>query len=326
MLGIINKITDPHFNLALEEYFLKNSDEEIFIIWQSDPVIVVGKHQNTYAEINYPFVKKGQIKVARRLTGGGTVFHDEGNINFTFIRNGEPGKLVDFKRFVTPVTQFLNKIGVPAMLGGKNDILINGEKISGNAEHVYKTRVLHHGTLLYNSDLPYLKEAIKITAGKYFDKSVQSNRSKVVNISSYLDKTWNIIRFKDAVFDYVLNSLSDTEKYTLSDNDISIAGNLAKNKYATWAWIYGYSPAYILKNYFTIKNLKVHFELSVSKGFIREFLFNDDVLPFGTRKYLTGILNNLQHKEDIIRNKLHTKKDKLHLSDKEIEAFLSSLF
>ena len=136
MYCIISDTRDPYFNLATEEYLMKHSEEDIFLLWQSELCVVVGKHQNTYAEINYPFIREHNIKVARRLSGGGTVFHDRGNLNFTFIRNGEPGKLVDFRRFVSPVIEMLQQLNVHAVMGGKNDILVDGKKISGNAEHV----------------------------------------------------------------------------------------------------------------------------------------------------------------------------------------------
>ncbi len=152
MLCIYLKNTNPYFCLAAEEYFLKNFDDDIFMLWQSDDTIVVGKHQNALGEINYRFVRKNNITVARRISGGGTVFHDSGNVNFSFIKNVKSSAEISFKQFTEPVVNTLAKLDIIATTSGRNDLLIEGKKISGNAEHIFKKRVLHHGTLLYNSD------------------------------------------------------------------------------------------------------------------------------------------------------------------------------
>jgi len=178
MLIVNRPHTDPWFNIAAEEYFLKNFQEDIFMLWQNEASIIVGKHQNTLAEINYPYVKENGIPVIRRISGGGTVFHDLGNLNFTFIQNGEKGKLVDFRKFTDPILAVLNKMGVPAVFEGKNDLRVDGLKISGNAEHVFKNRVLHHGTLLFSSVLNDLGKALKVKTDRFTDKAVKSIRFK----------------------------------------------------------------------------------------------------------------------------------------------------
>ena len=187
MLIINRPQTDPYFNIAAEEYLLKQMDEDCFMVWQNEPSIIVGKHQNTLAEINYSFAKENNIPVVRRITGGGTVFHDLGNLNFTFISSGEKGKLVNFKKFTQPIIEVLNQMGIPARFEGKNDLRVNGLKISGNAEHVYKNKVLHHGTLLFSTDLNFLKKAIKSVPERFQDKAVQSVRSKVANITDFIE-------------------------------------------------------------------------------------------------------------------------------------------
>ncbi len=153
------------------------------MLWQNLPSIILGKHQNTLAEINYSFVKENNIPVVRRISGGGTVFHDLGNLNFTFISSGEKEKLVNFRKFTQPIIEVLNHMGIPACFEGKNDLRVNGLKISGNAEHVYRNKVLHHGTLLFSADLNYLNQAIKSVPERFKDKAVQSVRSKVANIT-----------------------------------------------------------------------------------------------------------------------------------------------
>src|SRR5512138_68090 len=247
MLCIDSHITDPFFNLASEEFLLKNKADEIFMLWQSDPVVVSGKHQNVLSEINYRFVRDSGIHVARRLTGGGTVFHDSGNINFTFIRRGEPGKLVNFSGFIDPVLRCLKMHNIDAQLGSKHEILVNGRKISGNAEHVYKDRVLHHGTLLFDTDMSLLHRSIMPSGGIYTDKSVQSNRSSVINLSEYLNHKLNRMDFRNSLFSFISNDFK-AQPFKLSDSEKLAINKLAEEKYRCWDWIYGWSPDYSFRN------------------------------------------------------------------------------
>jgi lipoate---protein ligase len=280
MRFIQNNQTDPFFNLALEEYLLKEVPFESFVLWRSQPSIVVGKHQNALSEVNYPYVYENDIIVARRLSGGGTVFHGQGNINFTFIRDGEPGKLIDFRKHTEPVIEFLKDIGVPARFEGKNDLRVHGLKISGNAEHVFKNRVLHHGTLLYDANLKSLNEAIRIVPGRYTDKSVQSVRSKVANICDFLSDPPDIdvfmgmlaSRLKGFFEDITLNNNAGDEvsDYHLSDYETEAVRQLAHHKYSQWDWIYGYSPNYIFTGTVTLGNQDLELTLDVKKGVIRD--------------------------------------------------------
>ncbi|HRC66441.1 MAG TPA: lipoate--protein ligase family protein, partial [Bacteroidales bacterium] len=148
MFCINNQNTNPYFNLASEEYLLKNYEEDVFMLWRNEPSIIIGKHQNALAEINIEYVKENHIKVVRRITGGGAVFHDLGNLNFTFISNSPNSKpVMNFKKYTQPIVDVLVNLGVDARFEGRNDIVIDGKKISGNAECVYKNRFLHHGTI-----------------------------------------------------------------------------------------------------------------------------------------------------------------------------------
>ncbi len=326
MYCIISDTTDPFFNLATEEYLMKNSGEDIFMLWQSESCVVVGKHQNTYSEINYPYIQEHNIKVARRLSGGGTVFHDRGNLNFTFIRNGEPGKLVDFKRFVSPVIEMLQQLNIHALIGGKNDILVDSKKISGNAEHVYKNRVLHHGTLLFSSDLKNLGNAIRVKPGRYFDKAVQSNRSNVMNISENLSAVFNISVFKEKLNAFILDKYNDAVSYKLNHQDREEINKLAREKYATWEWIYGYSPDYYLQDTLEIRDGNLSFRLFVSRGKITGCELTGNVLSVEERKMLSEKLTGLYHKEDDLKQVLNSLADSISLSAGEISAFLSVLF
>jgi lipoate-protein ligase A len=285
---------DPYFNLAAEEYFLKNFQEDFFMLWRSKPSVVVGKHQNALAEINHEFVRKSQIPVARRLSGGGTVFHDPGNVNFTFIRNVKDISEVNFKVFTVPVVAALKKLGVEAYTTGRNDLLIDGRKISGNAEHVHKNRVLHHGTLLFDSHLEALKGALKVDLTKFEDKAVQSNRSEVTNIANYLSTPISVEEFTDFLFGEICETYPDFKVYQPTALDIAAIEKLAIEKYQTWDWIFGYSPRYRFTNTIETANGAISVNLLVEKGRIAEATFSGEIQEEMAQK-LTNALVGCRH-------------------------------
>src|SRR5512133_305155 len=178
---------DPFFNLAIEEFLLKTSKEEYFILGVNNPSVIIGKHQSGHREINTKFVNENKIPVIRRISGGGTVFHDAGNLNFSFISNSESGKQVDFRKYTQPVIDFLSSMGVKARFEGKNDLKVEGFKISGNAEHIHGNRVLHHGTLLFNTSLDMLRNSIRKDTSCYSSRAVASNPATVINLIGRLN-------------------------------------------------------------------------------------------------------------------------------------------
>lgn len=267
MLCIHLKNTDPFFCLAAEEYLLKNFQDDIFMLWQSESAVVVGKHQNLLAEINYPFVRANNIALCRRISGGGTVFNDDGNVNFTFIKSVKSPAEISFKMFTLPVVEALEKLGITATTSGRNDLLIDGLKISGNAEHVYKNRVLHHGTLLFNSDLENLGQAIKVVSGKYESKAVQSNRSPVANISQFLKTKMTTGEFVQFLLDVQLEK-SGNYLHELNSNDFQTIETLSNEKFFTWEWNFGYSPKYLFKNEVEIDGRILKIEMLVERGII----------------------------------------------------------
>ena len=277
MLCIHLKNTDPYFCLAAEEYLLKNFTDDIFILWQSENAVVVGKHQNAMAEINHRFVHENNIAVCRRISGGGTVFHDSGNVNFTFIKNVKSPAEISFKQFTAPVVEALAKLGIEATTSGRNDLLINGLKISGNAEHVYKNRILHHGTLLFSSDLENLGQAIKVAPGKYEGKAVQSNRSPVANISQFLQTSMTTSEFIQFLLNVQLEN-PENKMYVFSESDISETDTLATEKFRTWEWNFGYSPKYTFRNEVEIDGKTLSVRLVVEKGVIVEAEIGGDYL------------------------------------------------
>jgi lipoate-protein ligase A len=303
MLCIQLKNNDPYFCLAAEEYLLKNFSADIFMLWQSENTVVVGKHQNTMAEINYPFVHKNGIAVARRISGGGTVFHDAGNVNFAYIKNVNSPAEISFKLFTRPVVEALAKLGITATTSGRNDLLVEGKKISGNAEHVFKNRVLHHGTLLFNSNLEMLGQAIKAVPGKYFGKAVQSNRSLVTNILPFLKKSWTVNDFSTFLLEVQLEN-SANSVYELNEKDNRAIQKLVDEKFSTWDWNYGYSPKYTFKNEFLTEGRKLNVELRVERGRIIESGVSGNFFSVGEMKVLNELLSGEKHFYEKIRQKL----------------------
>ena len=295
--------SDPYFNLAAEEYFLKNFQEDFFMLWRSRPSVVVGKHQNALAEINHEFVRRNQIPVARRLSGGGTVFHDAGNVNFTFIRNVKDISEVNFKVFTVPVIEALKKLDVDAYTTGRNDLLIDGKKISGNAEHVHRNRVLHHGTLLFDSHLEALKGALKVDLSKFEDKAVQSNRSEVTNIANYLPKPISVEEFTDFLFGEISQNYPEFQVYELTPEDIRAIEKLSIEKYQTWDWIFGYSPRYSFTNTLNTSNGAISISLLVEKGHIAEASISGAIPAELSQKTVVSLVG-CRHDQDAIKTAL----------------------
>jgi len=239
MLCIDRSETDPYFNIAAEEYFLKAFGTDIFMVWKNKRSIILGKHQNASAEINRSWAEEREIPIIRRISGGGTVFHDQGNLNYTFIFSGKQDRLVNYQKYTAPIIAFLKTLDIQANFIGKSDLKIGDLKISGNAEHVYKSRVLHHGTLLYESNLDELEAALDAPEIELHKKYVRSNRSLVTNISDHMNKKINIDQFKDLLFLFIMDHFDNTSKYTLSDHDKNEIYTLVKRKYCTEKWNFG---------------------------------------------------------------------------------------
>lgn len=303
MLLINNTNTNAYFNLAMEEYFLKNTNEDIFLLWQNENSIIVGKNQNTLSEINYDYVKENNIKVVRRLSGGGAVFHDLGNINFTFISCND-NSFSDFKKFTMPIVEALKELNVHAEFSGRNDLLIDGQKFSGNAQYNYKNKVMHHGTLLFSSEINDLSNALKVKPSKFQGKSVKSVKSRVTNISSHLDKKMTVLEFKDYLMDFINKRDENSHFYELNDKDIESINKLVEEKYSTWEWNFGYSPKYSLNNELKYPGGNVEFSLDVHDGLIKDIKFFGDFFGKEDISFIEDKLRNVKHNEYSIKSAL----------------------
>jgi lipoate-protein ligase A len=326
MRCIFRTETNPYFNLAAEEFAFKNFSGNTFMLWTNDPAIIIGKHQNAFAEINHQFVEANNIKVVRRISGGGTVYHDSGNLNFSFINNAEKSQTVDFSRFTLPIISVLGKLGVEAHTGLKNSIFTGQHKISGNAEHLYKNTVLHHGTLLYNSDLTVLEKAIKPPAIIFEDKAIKSVRSTVGNISDFMPSLVEMKEFSGFVFAEIIRMNPGSYEYQFSPADIEAINELAEKKYKTWEWNYGYSPAFQFKTLIETVNAKICCVVKVVDGIIRDITPNNQAeieipgVP-GEFNVLREALTGIPMQSKLIRQKLST-----HYTGPVIDGIIDSLF
>jgi len=293
------------------------------MLYINEPSVIVGKHQNALAEINYKFVKENNIKVVRRLSGGGTVFHDYGNLNFCFIQKGEKDKLVDFRKYTKPILEVLNQLNVPARFSGKSDLVIGNKKFSGNAEHVYRNKVMHHGTILYNSAISNLSQAIKIDPFKYHDKAVKSNRSMVTNVIEYLDKKYSTMEFIMLIFKHIQSDSNDFTNYELTGNDTNKIQELAENKYAQWEWNFGYSPKYQFVKKFNDGNDDLKIQFNVEKGIIQAVHLDTNVLNL---KEVLGKIEKEPHNEAALMQKIASVIKETKILGMSIEEFVEQLF
>lgn len=261
---------DPYFNIAAEEYFFRNFEENIVFLYINSPSVIIGKHQNVYEEVNLRHIKENNIPLIRRISGGGSVFHDMGNLNFTFISNKREGSQINFREQTKPVMAFLEKYGLEPKLGDKNEIRLGDWKFSGNAEHVFKNRVMHHGTLLFSSHLDKMGAALKPGTGKYISRSVKSNRTNVGLLSPYLPELKDVCALKDALGEFLKESSFGTKNYNLNIEDSAEIKKLLQEKYTSDKWNYAYGPDYVFSNSFLFNKLRVNLELSVKKGLIKD--------------------------------------------------------
>ncbi|MFA8450782.1 MAG: biotin/lipoate A/B protein ligase family protein [Bacteroidales bacterium] len=309
MLVVERKQTDPYFNLAAEEYFLKAFDEDIFMLWRNEPSVIIGKHQNIQKEVHPSLIAKPMLPIIRRITGGGTVYHDLGNVNFTFINNGKANKLVSFPKYLNTILSALNALGLDAYMGANNNLLINDHKISGNAAHVFKNRVIHHGTLLFESKLDQLNFAITGNNKNYIDKAIESKRMKVTNIARHLPHKMNVLEFMAFIKAHIFSLHPQAKTYSLTNNDIAEIERIKENRYLKHNWNFHYSPPFRFKKETESNDQVYNLEVFVKSGLIKEFalhknskhhylhkMFSELLIGknFYTTKY-ANILKNLRH-------------------------------
>ncbi|WP_145441201.1 lipoate--protein ligase [Staphylococcus saprophyticus] len=301
-----NDITDPTLNLAMEEYVLKNmpKDDSYFLFYVNRPSIIIGKNQNTIEEVNQPYIDEHGIDVVRRISGGGAVYHDTGNLNFSFVTDDDGNSFHNFKKFTEPIVEALQSLGVDADMSGRNDIQVGSAKISGNAMVKVKDRMFSHGTLMLNSELNEVQNALKVNPAKIKSKGIKSVRSRVANISEFLDEPLNIDRFKEIILKTIFGEATQVEEYILTDDDWKKIEQLSNEKYRTWEWNYGRNPKYNFEREEKFEKGFVQIKLDVKKGRIEHAKIFGDFFGEGDITELENALEGTMHEFDSIEEAL----------------------
>jgi lipoate---protein ligase len=329
MISIRNECKDPHFNLALEEYVLNYLDpkEDYVILWQNEPSVIIGRNQNTIEEINAKYIKDHNINVVRRLSGGGAVYHDLGNLNFTFIVSSSKDSVSNFKKFTEPVINALGRLGINSEFSGRNDITIDGKKFSGNAQYYSKNRLLHHGTILFNSDLTVVQQALNVKIDKLQSKGIKSVRSRVTNIYPYLEKEVCIEEFKDTLLKFLMNDEGYKEnEYILTENDLSKIKELMETRYLKWQWNYGESPAFDVEKNKRFEGGNLSLKFNVKDGKLQGLKIHGDFFGRKDIAEIENILKNKEYKEDCIREVISSIDFKEYFSALNIADFVECMF
>ena len=303
MLFIDNKgITNPQINLAIEEYVLRNlgEDESYLLFYINEPSIIIGKNQNTIEEINTDYVESKGIKVVRRLSGGGAVYHDFGNLNFSFITKDDGDSFHNFKKFTEPVVQALKKMGINAELSGRNDLMVEGRKISGNAQFSTKGKMFSHGTLLFNSEMDHIVSALKVRKDKIESKGIKSVRSRVANISEFLHEPMTMEQFRMELLKNIFEGASEIPEYVLTEEDWEKINKLSQERYQNWEWNYGKSPNFDIQHSKRFPVGHIEFRLEVKKGIIEQCKIFGDFFGVGDVKEVEQRLVGVKYEKSAI--------------------------
>ncbi len=323
-----NHITDATLNLALEEWAVRNLDlenEDYLLFYINRNAIIIGKHQNTIEEINSEYVKEKGIQVVRRISGGGTVYHDDGNLNFSFLTKFSPDSIHNFKKFTHPVIDTLKALGVNAELNGRNDITVDGKKISGNAQFSNTKTMFSHGTLLFNSNIDDVVEALNVKIDKIESKGIKSIRSRVGNISDYLKEKINIFDFRQKLIESIFGVTENYPVFNLWDKQWEEVYKLANEKYRNWDWNYGRSPEFNIQKINRFDFGQIDARIDVKNGIIENIKIYGDFLAHGETSELEAKLIGKKYKEEDMLEALKDSDMKHHLGEISIEDFVKFL-
>ena len=329
MKTIINHSRNPRFNLALEEYVLKylDTDEDFVLLWQNANSVIIGRNQNTVEEVNAEYVKKHDVSVVRRITGGGAVYHDLGNLNFSFVTNTLKDNLNNYIKFTEPVIKALNSLGVPAEFSGRNDIVVEGKKISGNAQSYYKNKMLHHGTILFDANLSMVADVLNVKQDKIASKGIKSNRARVTNIKPYLKDEITMSEFEDRLLKYLLDTDDIKDHiYHLSKSDLDKINDLMETRYNTWEWNYGQSPEFSIEKSGRYQGGKVEFHFNVKDGVISEMKIFGDFLGAKPLDELEELFINAKYDETSVKEALKDEKIEEYFFNIHLDNVLDCLF
>lgn len=327
MVYLKSSSTDPAFNLGLEQYVFDKLDrsKEYFMLWQNNNAVIVGKNQNTFEEVNEKVIEEKGVKVVRRLSGGGAVYHDLGNLNFTFIMDAKDARDLDIKLFCQPVASLLQELGADAQVNGRNDITINGRKFSGNSQYLKEGRIMHHGTIMFNSDLDFVAAVLNVAGDKFQSKAAKSVKSRVTNVKPFLKGDLTLEEFQEKLVDYVFGQMP-IETYELTEKDIKEIEKIQEERYAQWDWNYGKSPEYTVQKERRFDGCgKVEAHMNTKDGKIVEVKFYGDF--FGVRDHaeLSDSLVGCELKREALKKLLEKKDIERYFHGISVEQFIDIL-
>ncbi|MCL1631091.1 lipoate--protein ligase [Sporolactobacillus sp. CPB3-1] len=321
-------LLDQTLNFALEEYALNNLsiDETYLMFYRMTPTVIVGRNQNTMEEINMDYITNHEITVTRRLSGGGAVYNDPGNLSFSFIAKDDGDSFNNYKKFTEPVIRALRHMGVDAKLEGRNDMTVDGKKISGNAQFVTQGRIFSHGTLLFDVNLDHVSQALRPDKAKYESKGIKSVRSRVTNIREHLAEDMDIHQFKVQLLHYIFEGAEHIPEYRLTDEDWTSIINIAKKRYRNWDWVYGKSPEFNVHKAKRFPGGRVDFRLNVKKGIIEHLSIFGDFFGVGDIHEFEKRLTGIKYEPDILSKELKSIDCHYYFGKISKDELLSALF
>ena len=322
-------ITDPRINLAIEEFVLKNMDiekDDFLLFYINQPSIIIGKNQNTIEEINTDYVEENGIIVVRRLSGGGAVYHDLNNLNFSFLTKDDGNSFHNYKKFTQPVVDALAKLGVNAELSGRNDILAEGRKVSGNAQYATRGRLFSHGTLMFDLDIDAVVASLKVKKDKIESKGIKSVRSRVANIVDFLEEKITVEQFRLEILKSIFGGEEKIQYYELSESDWEKIYTLSKERYQQWEWNYGKSPRFNIQKTHRFPSGGVDIRLEVNKGIIEEATIFGDFFGVGDVEEIETLLVGTKYDRTAIGEALSNTDISKYFGGITMEDFLRVIY
>lgn len=325
MLVVMLSSHNPYFNLATEEYFLKQREEEFFLLWRNAPCVVVGRNQNTRKEINYEYVTEHQIPVVRRLTGGGTVFHDLGNLNFTLIQRGVEDRFGNYEVFAKPVIEALGELGVTATLSGRNDLLIGDQKFCGQAQTMWHGRLMHHGCILFSANVEALVSALKVNPLKIKSKGIDSVRSRVTNIETHLPSPCSVEGFAELLKNRFL-AVEGNTLYEVTAEDLQAIEQLVREKYETFDWNFGFSKEYSFQKDSRFSAGTITVSMEIRENAIWEMEIAGDFFGVKPLEELEEALKGVPYEEGAVKAALEQENLKEYMAGISVDEMLTAMF